>query len=297
MSIIRDNRNLGPDELRKQLKSGFITAAGVYSGITGIQAERAGFKTLYLSGSGVAGVMGIPDLSFTTLSELADETRKVVAVTRSPLIVDADTGFGEPLNVSRTVRVLEAAGASAIHIEDQQLPKKCGHLSGKKLVDEVEMIHKLKAAVKSRVSESFCIIARTDARSVNGIEDAISRAALYADNGADVIFTEALESREEFLKFRREIKTPLLANMTEFGRSPLLSVKDLKEIGYNAVIFPLTAFRSALKSTKNAYERLYSEGTQKDILNDMMSREEYYDLIGYYDYEREDKEIYGEKHE
>ncbi len=297
MSIIRDNRNLGPDELRKQLKSGFITAAGVYSGITGIQAERAGFKTLYLSGSGVAGVMGIPDLSFTTLSELADETRKIIAVTRSPLIVDADTGFGEPLNVSRTVRVLEAAGASAIHIEDQQLPKKCGHLSGKKLVDEVEMIHKLKAAVKSRVSESFCIIARTDARSVNGIEDAISRAALYADNGADVIFTEALESREEFLKFRREIKTPLLANMTEFGRSPLLSVKDLKEIGYNAVIFPLTAFRTALRSTKNAYERLYSEGTQKDILNDMMSREEYYDLIGYYDYEREDKEIYGEKHE
>ena len=297
MSIIRDNRNLGPDELRKQVKSGFITAAGVYSGITGIQAERAGFKTLYLSGSGVAGVMGIPDLSFTTLSELADETRKIIAVTRSPLIVDADTGFGEPLNVSRTVRVLEAAGASAIHIEDQQLPKKCGHLSGKKLVDEVEMIHKLNAAVKSRVNESFCIIARTDARSVNGIEDAISRAALYADNGADVIFTEALESREEFLKFRREIKTPLLANMTEFGRSPLLSVKDLKEIGYNAVIFPLTAFRTALKSTKNAYERLYSEGTQKDILNDMMSREEYYDLIGYYDYEREDKEIYGEKHE
>ena len=297
MSIIRDNLNLGPDELRKQLKSGFITAAGVYSGITGIQAERAGFKTLYLSGSGVAGVMGIPDLSFTTLSELADETRKIISVTRSPLIVDADTGFGEPLNVSRTVRVLEAAGASAIHIEDQQLPKKCGHLSGKKLVDEVEMIHKLKAAVKSRVSESFCIIARTDARSVNGIEDAISRAALYADNGADVIFTEALESREEFLKFRREIKTPLLANMTEFGRSPLLSVKDLKEIGYNAVIFPLTAFRTALRSTKNAYERLYSEGTQKDILNDMMSREEYYDLIGYYDYEREDKEIYGEKHE
>ena len=295
MSIIRDNRNLGPDELRKQLRSGFITAAGVYSGITGIQAERAGFKTLYLSGSGVAGVMGIPDLSFTTLSELADETRKITSVTKSPLIVDADTGFGEPLNVSRTVRILEEAGASAIHIEDQQLPKKCGHLSGKKLVDAVDMIHKLRAAVKSRVNESFCIIARTDARSVNGIDDAISRAALYAENGADIIFTEALESREEFMKFRREIKIPLLANMTEFGRSPLLSVKDLMEIGYNAVIFPLTAFRTALKSTKNAYERLYSDGTQKDILNNMMSRDEYYDLIGYYDYEREDKEIFGEK--
>lgn len=295
MSIIRDNRNLGPDELRKQLKNGFITAAGVYSGITGIQAERAGFKTLYLSGSGVAGVMGIPDLSFTTLTELADETRKITSVTKSPLIVDADTGFGEPLNVSRTVRILEEAGASAIHIEDQQLPKKCGHLSGKKLVDAVDMIHKLRAAVKSRVNESFCIIARTDARSVNGIDDAISRAALYAENGADIIFTEALESREEFMKFRREIKIPLLANMTEFGRSPLLSVKDLKEIGYNAVIFPLTAFRTALKSTKNAYERLYSDGTQKDIINNMMSRDEYYDLIGYYDYEREDKEIFGEK--
>ena len=295
MSIIRDKRNLGPDELRKQLKNGFITAAGVYSGITGIQAERAGFKTLYLSGSGVAGVMGIPDLSFTTLTELADETRKITSVTKSPLIVDADTGFGEPLNVSRTVRILEEAGASAIHIEDQQLPKKCGHLSGKKLVDAVDMIHKLRAAVKSRVNESFCIIARTDARSVNGIDDAISRAALYAENGADIIFTEALESREEFMKFRREIKIPLLANMTEFGRSPLLSVKDLKEIGYNAVIFPLTAFRTALKSTKNAYERLYSDGTQKDIINNMMSRDEYYDLIGYYDYEREDKEIFGEK--
>ena len=295
MSIIRDNHNLGPDELRKQLKNGFITAAGVYSGITGIQAERAGFKTLYLSGSGVAGVMGIPDLSFTTLTELADETRKITSVAKSPLIVDADTGFGEPLNVSRTVRILEEAGASAIHIEDQQLPKKCGHLSGKKLVDAVDMIHKLRAAVKSRVNESFCIIARTDARSVNGIDDAISRAALYAENGADIIFTEALESREEFMKFRREIKIPLLANMTEFGRSPLLSVKDLKEIGYNAVIFPLTAFRTALKSTKNAYERLYSDGTQKDILNNMMSRDEYYDLIGYYDYEREDKEIFGEK--
>ena len=295
MSIIRDNHNLGPDELRKQLKNGFITAAGVYSGITGIQAERAGFKTLYLSGSGVAGVMGIPDLSFTTLTELADETRKITSVTKSPLIVDADTGFGEPLNVSRTVRILEEAGASAIHIEDQQLPKKCGHLSGKKLVDAVDMIHKLRAAVKSRVNESFCIIARTDARSVNGIDDAISRAALYAENGADIIFTEALESREEFMKFRREIKIPLLANMTEFGRSPLLSVKDLMEIGYNAVIFPLTAFRTALKSTKNAYERLYSDGTQKDIINNMMSRDEYYDLIGYYDYEREDKEIFGEK--
>ena len=293
MSIIRDNRNLGPDELKRQLKNGFITAAGVYNGITGIQAERAGFKTLYLSGSGVAGVMGLPDLSFTTLSELADETRKITAVTKSPLIVDADTGFGEPLNVSRTVRVLESAGASAIHIEDQQLPKKCGHLSGKKLVDDVEMIHKLKAAVKSRVNKSFIIIARTDARSVNGLDDAIRRANLYAENGADMIFTEALESRDEFLKFRREIKMPLLANMTEFGRSPLLSVKDLKEIGYNAVIFPLTAFRSALRSTKIAYEKLHSDGTQKDMLNNMMSREEYYDLIGYYDYEREDKEIFG----
>ena len=296
MSILRDNTNLGPAELRKQIRSGFVIAAGVYNGISAMQAERAGFRTLYLSGSGVAACMGLPDLSFTTLTEVVNEVSRITDMTKSPLIVDVDTGFGEPLNVTRTVRQLEKAGASGMHIEDQQLPKKCGHLSGKKIVPDEEMVHKLKAAVAARQNRDFLIIARTDARSVLGVEDAIRRSNLYLESGADMIFTEALESEDEFRRFAREVHGDLLANMTEFGKSPLLTADVLRQIGYRAVIFPLTAFRTALKATQNAYDMLFSQGTQKNLLDIMMSRNEFYEVIGYHEYEKEDNELAGDEY-
>ena len=296
MSILRNNVNEGPSALRKILKDGFAVAPGVIDGIAALQAQRAGFNSLYLSGSGVAGSMGLPDLSVTTLTEVADSVRRIVQVSKLPLIVDADTGFGEAINVTRTVRVLESAGASAIHIEDQVLPKKCGHLAGKVLVDPGEMILKIRAAVDARKNDDFVIIARTDARSVNGLSDAIERAKEYLENGADMIFTEALESKEEFAKFAREVKAPLLANMTEFGKSPLLTVGELRQIGYKAVIFPLTAFRASLLTTEAVFSFIAKNGTQAGIIDRLMTRADFYNLIGYDDYENEDSNLAARKY-
>ena len=290
MSLLRDNVNMGPKSLRVQMKS-FVTCAGVFNGISAVLAERAGFNALYLSGSGVAGAMGLPDISVTTLSEVAEEVRRITAVSRSPLIVDADTGFGEAVNVMRTVRVLESAGASGIHIEDQVLPKRCGHLDGKTIVGPDDMAKKILAAVQARKNSDFQIIARTDARSVGGLEDAIERAKVYLEAGADVIFTEALESKAEFERFAREVKAPLLANMTEFGKSPLLSAEELQSIGYRMVIFPLTAFRAALKTIYGTYQELYRKGTQSGFISSLMDRKEYYEVIGYSDYAKEDLEL------
>jgi methylisocitrate lyase len=267
----------------------FVVSAGVFNGISALIAQRAGFRSAYLSGSGIAGAMGLPDLSVTTLTEVSTEVRRIVSVAKIPLIVDIDTGFGEAINVIRTVREMENAGASAIHMEDQVLPKRCGHLSGKSVIASSDMVKKIKAAVSARKNPDFVIIARTDARSVNGIEDAISRANEYIEAGADAIFSEALESRDEFLKFSREVRAPLMANMTEFGKSPLLSVNELRSIGYKMVIFPLTAFRAVLKNMDLIYRNLYSAGTQRDFMDSIMSRKEFYDIIGYSEYEDEDR--------
>ncbi len=296
MSVLRDNVNLGPAELRRQMAD-FVTAAGVFNGISAQLAERGGFRALYLSGSGVAGgAMGLPpDLSVTTLTELAEECRRITSVARSPLIVDADTGFGEAINVIRTVRLLEAAGASAIHIEDQVMPKRCGHLEGgKKVIGAEEMGMKVRAAVEARKDEDFVIIARTDARAVNGFQDAVERAKFYLDCGADMIFIEALESEEEFRQFAREVDGPLLANMTEFGKSPLLSAQELKSLGYRAVIFPLTAFRAALKAMDSVYRDLFRAGTQRGFVDSLMTRKEFYSVIGYDQYAEDDSGIFRE---
>lgn len=292
MSILRDNVNRGPKDLREQLKQGFVVTPGVFNGISALLAEQAGFKSLYLSGSGVAGIMGLPDLSVTTLTEVAEEAMRITAVSSLPLIVDADTGFGETMNIVRTVRAFESAGISAMHIEDQVLPKRCGHLSGKRVVDEEEMVKKIKTAVSARKNEDFMIIARTDARSVTGIDDAIRRSQTYYDAGADIIFTEALQSKEEFQRFAKEVQAPLMANMTEFGKSPLLSANELKEIGYKLVIFPLTAFRASIQTVRDIYRRLAEAGTQRDFIGDLMTRKEYYDVIGYDQYEKDDQEIF-----
>ena len=291
MSILRDNINMGAKELRKQLNSKkIIIAPGVSNGLSAIIAERAGFKTLYMSGSGVAGTRGLPDLSVISLDEVAYDARNIIAVSRSPLIVDVDTGFGEPLNVIRTVRIMESLGAAAIHMEDQVLPKKCGHLNGKAVVGADAMIQKIYSAVKARKDKNFVIIARTDARAVEGLDAAIERSNLYAGAGADAIFTEALESESEFKECVKKIHAPLLANMTEFGRSPLISAKDLESIGYKIVIFPLTAFRGSALASKKVYEELARSGTQKNIINSIMTRGDFYSAIGYDEYEKEDDE-------
>ncbi len=291
MSILKNNVNLGPSELRRLISQGSVMAPGVFNGITAIVAERAGFKALYVSGSGIAGAMGFPDLSITTLNDVFDEVRKITSVTRLPVIVDVDTGFGEVLNVIRTVRMMESAGASGIHIEDQELPKKCGHLPGKKLVSEKDMVKKIIAAVESRKNDDFIIIARTDARAVEGFDGALRRAGIYLDAGADMIFPEALETYDEFREFSRNIRAPLLANMTEFGKSPLLSFQELQELNYKIVIFPLTAFRASLLTVEQIYQELFRRGSQRDFLEKLMTRKKFYEIIGYDEYEKEDSEI------
>ncbi len=291
MTEITNGGGSDPTELRRLISRGIVVTPGVFNGISALIAEKHGFRALYLSGSGVAGGMGLPDLSLTSLSDVVEEVRRIKLVSGLPLIVDVDTGFGEVLNVERTLKEIERAGASAIHIEDQVLPKKCGHLEGKKLVEVEEMVEKIQAASKSKKNKDFIVIARTDARSVDGIDSAIERAKLYQRAGADGIFPEALESEEEFKEFAKKVKGILLANMTEFGKSPLLSAKELEKLGYRIVIFPLTAFRGALKKIDEVYSDLSKKGTQREFISKVMSRKEYYDLINYSSYEDEDKKL------
>lgn len=268
-----------------------IPVPGVYAPSIAMLAERLGFKAVYLSGAALTGLLGIPDLGLITLTEVAMFARYIAEKISIPLIVDADTGFGEAINVARAVRILEDAGASAIQIEDQVLPKKCGHLSGKEVVPAEEMVKKIIAAVESRRSEDFLVIARTDARGVTGFEDAVERAKIYLEAGADIIFPEALESAEEFARFAREVRAPLMANMTEFGRSPLLSVRELGEMGYRLILFPVTAFRASMLASKRILEIIRDRGTQRENLDMLMTRSEFYELIDYYRYEQDDRAI------
>jgi methylisocitrate lyase len=276
--------------LRERLaEPGIIVAPGVFAPAVALLVEKMGFEAAYLSGAALTGLYAMPDLGIITLSELVDMTRRITSVARIPLIVDADTGFGEALNVVRTVKELEEAGAAAIQLEDQVLPKKCGHLSGKQLISPEEMAKKIQAAARAR--RSALIIARTDARGVEGLEAAIERAQLYIEAGADIIFPEALESEEEFAEFARRVKAPLLANMTEFGRTPYIPAKRFEELGYKMVIFPVTLFRVAMGAAREALQVIREKGTQKELLDKMMTRAEFYELIGYHEYEKRDNEI------
>jgi len=270
-------------------KADFLLIPGVFNPFTALLAEQVGFKAVYLSGGAYTSSLGMPDLGIITLDELAWIIRRIREVTDIPIIVDADTGFGEVLNVYRAVKVLESAGANAIQIEDQVLPKKCGHLDGKEVVHPRDMVSKIKAALKAR--KEMLIIARTDSRAVNGLDDAIQRAKTYLEAGADIIFPEAMESKDEFQKFAKEVKAPLLANMTEFGKTPYITAKEFREMGYKYVIFPVTIFRVAAKAMKDALEVLMKEGTQKSLLDKMMTRKEQYEVIKYYSYEDLDKQL------
>lgn len=285
----------GAKILRDELKRpGIVVVPGVFNALTALLAQDLGFKAVYVSGAAVTASMAMPDLGLITLDEMVRTTKYIVDAVSIPVIVDVDTGFGEALNVMRTVREFEAVGAAGIQIEDQVLPKKCGHLAGKSLIPPEEMAKKIRAAVEARKNPDFVIIARTDAVGVTGFEDAVERANLYLEAGADVIFPEALRSEEEFREFAKRVKAPLVANMTEFGVSPLLPARRLEEFGYKFVIFPVTALRVALYFIREVFKTLRDHGTQVEWIDKMMTRKELYELIKYYDYEKVDSKIANE---
>jgi len=275
------------------MATGPVALPGVFSPLVAKLAKRIGFQAVYLSGGAISASIGVPDIGLITLTEFLDEARRIVQANSLPLICDADTGFGEALSVERSVKLFEAAGVAGIHLEDQQMPKRCGHLSGKSLVEPEVMAAKLRAAVASRQDPDFIIIARTDARGVNGFDDAVQRANRYLEAGADVIFPEALETVEEFAEFARKVKAPLLANMTEFGKSPNLDVATLGAMGYRLILFPLTAFRGAMKTAGEILLDLHAKGHQRDSISKMMTRAELYELLGYTGYEARDKAYFG----
>jgi methylisocitrate lyase len=256
-------------------------------------AERIGFEAVYLSGGALSAGSGVPDIGLLTATEFVQQAQLTATTTTLPLICDADTGFGESLNVERTVRLFEQAGAAGIHLEDQLMPKRCGHLSGKALVEPEVMAAKLRAAVAARRDPDFVIIARTDARGVTGFDDAVRRAKLYLDAGADAIFPEAIESADEFGRFAKEVGGILLANMTEFGRSPNLDAATLGGLGYRLILFPLTAFRVAMKAAEDALTALHRGGHQRELIPRMQTRAELYDLLGYTGYEQRDRAYFG----
>jgi methylisocitrate lyase len=268
---------------------GILQIPGAHHALAGLLAKRAGFKALYLSGAALSASLGLADLGILGLDELCLFTRMVSRATGLPLIVDGDTGFGGTLNVMRTVREIEDAGAAAIQIEDQALPKKCGHLNDKRLVAPDEMAAKICAAARAR--RHLRIIARTDAVAVEGIDAALVRARLYRAAGADAIFPEALTTEEMFRTFAREIDAPLLANMTEFGRTPYFTAKQFEDFGFAMVIWPVSSLRIAAKAIGELYECLMREGSAEPMLDRMQTRSQLYETIGYDDYEALDESI------
>jgi methylisocitrate lyase len=276
--------------LRAAWTAGPIMIPGAFNALVAKMAERLGFQAVYLSGGALsAGWAGLPDIGLLTQTEFAEQAAVLARATALPVLCDADTGFGEAIHVERTIRLYEEAGVAGLHLEDQVLPKRCGHLSGKGLVDPSAMAAKIRAAVAARRDPDFVIVARTDARTVEGFDATVGRAQEYLAAGADMIFPEALESVEEFARFARSVPAPLLANMTEFGRSPLVPFDDLASMGYKAAIYPLTAFRAAMRAAEQVLETLLEHGTQRELVHRMQSRTELYDLLGYSDWERRDQ--------
>jgi methylisocitrate lyase len=268
--------------LRKAIAKGCVAMPGAFNAATARLVEQAGFDAVYVSGAGLANATaGVPDIGLLGLEEVARLAGYIASAVTIPAIVDADTGFGASQNVARTVQEVEKAGLAGLHLEDQVFPKRCGHVAGKALISAQEMTDKLRAAVRARRDPDFLLIARTDARSVEGLDASIERALAYVEAGADAIFPEALESAAEFKEFARKVKVPLLANMTEFGRSPLLSVRQLAAMGYRMVIFPQTAFRVAMQAEEQALRELKRRGTQRSLLPRMQTRQKLYDLLDY----------------
>ena len=284
--------------LRDAWRDGPVQIPGVFCPLVARLAEQLGFRAVYLSGAALSASLGLPDVGLITQTEFADEAARIVRATTLPLLCDADTGFGEALNVERTVRLYESAGAAGLHLEDQILPKRCGHLSGKGLVTTETMVQKIRAAVAARRDPSFLLVARTDARGVDGMDAALERGRRYLDAGADALFPEAMQGPDEFAHFAREIHrdrpdVPLLANMTEFGKSPLLDVATLGGLGYRMVLYPVSLLRSALLAAQRTLEAIRDDGHQRDRVADMLTRQDLYNLLGYNDYETRDRNFFS----
>ncbi|MDM3977534.1 methylisocitrate lyase [Mycobacterium marseillense] len=279
---------------RAALESGQLQRfPGAFSPLVAKLVAELGFDGVYVSGAALSADLGLPDIGLTTLTEVSGRGAQIAAVTDLPTLIDADTGFGEPMNAARTVTVLEDAGLAGCHLEDQENPKRCGHLDGKAVVPPGEMTKRLRAAVSARRDPNFIVCARTDAAGIEGVPSAIERAKAYADAGADLIFTEALYSPTEFERFRAAVDTPLLANMTEFGKSPLLTAQQLSDIGYNAVIYPVTTLRLAMHAVEIGLREIAETGTQSGLTDRMQHRSRLYELLRYADYNQFDSDVYN----
>lgn len=283
---------------RELLDRQTLVLPGAFNALTAMQIERAGFPALYVSGAGLSAARGLPDIGLLSLTEVLSDAATIANAVTIPAIVDVDTGFGPPLVVIKAVKEFEQAGLAGIQIEDQELPKKCGHLPGKRLVSTSDMVNKICAASDARRDHDFFIIARTDARAVEGLDAAVRRARAYIDAGADAIFPEALESADEFRAFARQLikeggKAPLVANMTEFGKTPYLSVSEFEELGYRLVLFPVTALRIATKAIDQLLAELRNRGSQRDLLEQMQTRQQLYDLLRYAEYEQRDRHFHS----
>jgi methylisocitrate lyase len=275
-----------------------LQVVGTINAYAALLAREAGFRAIYLSGAGVANAsFGLPDLGLTTLNDVAEDVRRISGATDLPLLVDADTGWGAALMIARTVGELIRAGAAGLHIEDQVQAKRCGHRPGKALVPAEEMIDRIKAAVDGRTDEQFIIMARTDAQAVEGLEAAIERSQRYVEAGADIIFAEALTSLEEYRRFTSTINVPVLANLTEFGKTPMFTVDELRAAGVRLVLYPLSAFRAMSAAALKVYTTLRQEGTQQAVLDIMQTRAELYDVLGYHAYEQKLDELFAKEEE
>ena len=272
-----------------------LQVVGTINAYTALLAERAGFKALYLSGAGVANAsFGMPDLAMTTLNDVCEDIRRICYASDLPLLVDADTGWGSAFMIGRTIREMTRAGAAACHIEDQVAAKRCGHRPGKALVEAQEMVDRIKAAVDGRTDPKFVIMARTDAHAVEGQQAALDRAAKYTEAGADMIFAEALTTVEEYKQFTSTIDVPVLANLTEFGKTPLFTTREMADAGVRLTLYPLSAFRAMSAAAENVYKTLRSDGTQEGVIDTMQTRQELYEVLGYHDYEEKLDELFAD---
>jgi len=281
---------------RKALQLGpILRFPGAHAPLVAMEIERQKFDGIYISGAALSADLGLPDIGLTTLSEVAQRGRQIARVTSLPSIIDIDTGFGEPMSAARTIQELEELGLAGCHLEDQLNPKRCGHLDNKSLVSRDDMARKIMAATEAKRDSNFVLFARTDARASEGMEAAIDRAKAYVDAGADAIFPEAMQGEKEFEIFRKAIDVPMMANMTEFGKSPLLSARQLEDLGYNLVIYPVTALRLAMGAIRDGLAEVARTGTQAGVVDRMQTRSELYELIRYVDYNNYDQSVYNFK--